>query len=144
MAGDTPHHDGPRRPGTSAGVALGPSPGRPVEIARRLAELDARIVELREHRRSIMGRSQGSTPRQVTDAVTSERTALLRLDDAVASAARALRSSATAHDRAAHAHEHVAARGVGDVGAHERSAGEHRAAAELDRVSADAVAEAAG
>jgi DNA repair ATPase RecN len=108
-------------------------------IARRLAELDVRIAQLRSRRGEFraIAKQRGSSSDQLSDARIREVAAHTQLAGSVHNAIRALRLSAVAHERAATAHEHLASVGVGNVPQHRSRAAEHRAAAMLDYLTAD-------
>jgi hypothetical protein len=108
-------------------------------IARRIADLDARIAQLRSRRGELgaLAQSHGSSGDQLSSARRSEQAAHAQLVSSVHGAIQALRLSAIAHERAASAHEHLATHHAGDASEHQNRAATHRAAALLDYLTAD-------
>ena len=122
-------------------------------IEQRLAEIDARLAELRRaHQRmsSLPGQNQdpavGAAIENLQQAQQRAREADQHWQSAVAMARRgrllaeqAFRSAARAHLHAAEAHERSARSRIGDVAGHQRLAEFHRAAAEADRHRAEQI-----
>jgi ANTAR domain-containing protein len=110
----------------------GPPPGRrQAEINTRLDAVRARLKELRE-RNSGAVRDRGVARNRVEEARRRAAKAHAVAMEVLASGVEAFRHAAEAHERAASMHERVAGLGIGDVGAHERQAAQHRAAAAAD------------
>jgi hypothetical protein len=108
-------------------------------IARRIADLDARITQLRSRRGELdaLTQNRGSSVDQLSVARRGEQAAHEQLVSSVHGAIQALRLSAVAHERAASAHEQLATHHVGDASEHQSRAATHRAAALLDYLTAE-------
>jgi hypothetical protein len=113
-------------------VVNGPDNQVPVgsSVHDRLAEIEHRLLELRQIRERLVARPE--VPVITDPSVAGVQVARERV-------VQALRRVAQAHDQAAEIYERSVRTGIGDIAAHRRWAAFHRSAAETDRKRAQEI-----